>query len=250
MPDEQSGNPIVPFEWAIKDVAQPTLKQIGLDLKDGYIGLKKIISNAVTKSDNNGVANNRVMIEALRSGSFVDSDIGVEYFGGILASTKSVDGKDDSSIYYLDIIKSMSSRQLYLHYAIYRSLNKFLISDNSKENLNVALNTELNTIKFYISSVELTSIGLKLDIDLEALYRKGLLHEYKYDTHIIDQVRGLPYIMITPTTLGIQLFCIANNMLSDWRNYPKKDFFDFKDIELPKFIGLSVEDLLKQHGVI
>lgn len=252
MDNNDNKNSLIPFEWAIKEISQPTLNEIGLDLKNGYVGLKKIIINAIKKTKvNNGVANNRVMIEALRSGSFIDSDIGVEYFGGILASSKSIEGKDDSAIYYLDIIKSMSSNQLYLHYVIYRTLNKLLINDFSKINLNVGLSSDLQKEKIFFSTLELNNIlNINMETDLEALFRKGLLSEYKTDLHKIDQIKQTPYSMVSPTTLGIQLFSVANNRLSDWRSYPSKDFNDFENIKMPVFFGSNLEDFLKKAKLI
>ncbi len=246
MNDKENDNSIIPFEWAIKDITQPTLKEIGLDLRDGYSGLKRIIGNAVKKSNNDQIANNRVMIEALKSGSFVDSDIGVEYFGGILASSKSIDGKDDSSIYYLDIIKSLSSAQLHLHYVVYKSLNNFLSGDVANKSLNVGHSKDLSKIKLYISSKELEKMGLKLDTDLEALYRKGLLYQYEYNNHPLEGAKVFPYIMISPTALGIQLFAIANNKLSKWRSFSMIDFGNFPDIGIPIIFDSSLDNINKK----
>lgn len=227
-----------------------TAEKISEDIANLYTaGKDKIVAVAIRKTtniDDGKQTNLRVTRDVFWGGSFTDEAICAEYFGGILASARSEDGKDDSGVYYVDIIKSLSSAQLHLHYVIYRSLNKFLITDNTKAALNVGQSTELCSIRFYISAVELGAMGLKIDTDLEALYRKGLLHEYKYGTHIIDQTKALPYVMIVPTTLGVQLFCIANNMLPEWRNYPTKDLGDFKDIKVPQYFDLSLEKILEK----
>ena len=70
------------------------------------------------------------------------------------------------------------------------------------------------------------------------------------DHHELDEAgKILPYTMIVPTTLGIQLFAIANNLLSAWRDFPIKDFGDFKDIPLPTFYAFDIDGLLTKAGL-
>lgn len=243
----------IPGEWALKKVLGPTLGTIGEDINKVYqAGRDKIVSVAQRKIGNiedGATANLRVSRDVFWNGAFTDESICAEYFGGILAASRSHDGKDDSGVYYVDLIKSLSSAQLRLHYTIYRTLNKNLCSDATKVALNVGQSTELFAIKLYFGSIELQQAELKIDTDLEALYRKGLLHEYKSDGHKLENGALLPYTMVIPTTLGIQLFAIANNMLADWREYNTKDYGDFENITLPRHSAFSLEDLIKQAGV-
>lgn len=229
-----------------------TAEEISKDISSLYsIGKDKIIDFATRKIsniDDGKQANLRVARDVFWGGSFTEEAICAEYFGGILASSRSEDGKDDSGVYYVDIIKSLSSAQLHLHYVLYRSLNKLFLSDTTKSNLNVGQSTELYSVKLYLSAIELNSLGLNIDIDLEALYRKGLIHEYKSNVHNFtdeeNQTKVLPYVMIVPTTLGIQLLCIANNLLPDWRQFPVKDFGDFEDIKTSTFFDVSLEKII------
>lgn len=116
--------------------------------------------------------------------------------------------------------------------------------------MNVGQSTELQGVHSYFASVELYNSELKIDTDLEALYRKGLLTEYQMDSHKIGETdKTLPYTMIVPTTLGIQLFAIANNELGSWREFPIKDFGDFKDISLPNYSAFSIEKILEDAGL-
>ena len=229
-----------------------TAEEISKDISSLYSkGRDKIVefsTRKITNIDDGKQANLRVARDVFWGGSFTEEAICAEYFGGILASSRSTDGKDDSGIYYVDVIKSLSSTQLHLHYVLYRSLNKLLISDSSKNTLNVGQNAELNSVRLYFSVIELNSIGLSVDTDLEALYRKGLIHEYKTDNHNFadseNKTKILPYTMIVPTTLGIQLLCIANNLLTDWRLFPVKDFGDFQDIKTCMYFDSSLEKII------
>lgn len=252
--DEKKISISVPGEWALKKVLGPTLDTLGEDINKVYqIGRDKIIKaaqNKVKNIEDGASANLRVSRDVFWNGAFTDESICAEYFGGVLASSRSKDGKDDTGVYYVDLIKSLSSAQLKLHYTIYRSLNKLFISDPSKNQLNVGQSTELYGTQLYFASIELDKANLKIDTDLEALYRKGLLHEYKTNHHQLDEPgKILPYTMIVPTTLGIQLFAIANNLLSSWREFQEKDFGDFKDIPLPTFFAFGIDDLLTKAGL-
>jgi hypothetical protein len=192
--------------------------------------------------------NLRVTRDVFWNGSFTDEAICAEYFGGILASSRSTDGKDDNGIHYTDAIKSLSSKQLQLHYVIYNSLNKLLVSKG--DDVNVALSSDINKEEVWFSSIELVeSLQLKIDTDLNILYKQGLLLEYKTNTHKLEDGKLLPYAMIKPTTFGVLLYSIAHNKFDTWKQFPMQDFGDFEDIKLPVIYADSIESLLARTGL-
>ncbi len=245
--DGQS-NSIVPFEWALKDLTRPTLQEMGLDLRDVYKNLKKIAQKAVEKKKKDGISNKRVALEVLRSGAITDSEICAEYFGGILASSMSEDGKDDSGVYYLDVIKSLSSNQLKLHYIIYRILNILWMSmDPKKERPNVGKQSDLGKHILWFRTFDLEAD--KLDMrDAVALYSKGLISDYKTDQYKLDDTKVLLYTTIKPTILGVQLYAVVYNKLELWRRLPLEDFGNFPDIKLPAYFAFSIDELLTKAG--
>ena len=90
----------------------PTLESIGNDWKQHYEKGMSIIYAKFTKKTQKiekGQTNLRVTRDVLWNGSFTNDEICAEYFGGVLAASVSENGKDDSGIFYLDIIKSLSS---------------------------------------------------------------------------------------------------------------------------------------------
>src|SRR5690606_17965818 len=115
-------------------------------------------------------ANLRVAHEALTSGAFTEEEICAEYFGGILASSRTLDGKNDDSIQLLDTIKSLSAKQLHLHYCLYSAINRLLVSRS--EAINVGQSSEINAKKTWFSSLELARLGLKIDTDFNILHRQ------------------------------------------------------------------------------
>lgn len=87
---------VYPASVAAKKVLGPTLDIIGSDLAGLYeIGRDKILEAAFNKIDNpddGKFANLRVSRDVFMNGSFSYADISVEYFSGILASSRSEDG--------------------------------------------------------------------------------------------------------------------------------------------------------------
>lgn len=242
----------VPGEWAAQKVLGPTLSEIGDDLQKVYkLGRDKIIAaakNKIKNIDDNATANLRVARDVFWNGAFTDEAICAEYFGGILASSRSQNGKDDTGVYYTDILKSLSSKQIHLHYVIYNCLNRLLIKDETKKDLNVGMSTELQRVDVFFATVELEQgIHLKIDTDLEALYRRGLLFEYKTQGHELPDNQGtLPYTQIKPTVLGVQLLSIAYNNFNNWREFPIKPYPDFENIALPRHFEFSLEKLVEK----
>lgn len=251
--DKQAVKLEFPYEWALQKILGPTFDEFGHDLAGLYrAGIEKVSSVArrkIKNIDDGALANLRVARDVFWNGGFSDEAICAEYFGGILAAARSDDGKDDSGIYYTDIVKSLSSAQLHLHYAIYRSLNKFLISTSEKSNLNVGHISEMSSTNIHFLAIELDNLGCNTQMNLEALYRRGLLHEYKIYTAEVNDNAKLPYVSVIPTTLGVQLFAVANNALKEWRQLPVKDFGDFPNIALPQHFSWNVNELAQTIGL-
>jgi hypothetical protein len=227
-----------------------TAEAIAEDLKNLYSkGRDKIIEVALRKTPNindGGQSNLRVARDVFFNGSFTDEAICAEYFGGILASSRSSDGKDDRGVYYTDIIKSLSSKQLLSHYIIYRTLNKLWAEMPSKSKRpNVGIADELQNYSIWFATMELERMGLIIDKDFIALNNKGLISDrFEAQQHKLSEEKMLPYTKVEPSMSGIQLYAVIHNKLEDWRKLPFEDFGEFPGIQLPKYYGFSIEDLI------
>ncbi len=69
--------------------------------------------------DRPGQVNPRVFKNVFDEGRFVEDAFSAEYFGGITASARTADGKDDSALPWVALVKSLSSLQIRLHFTIY-----------------------------------------------------------------------------------------------------------------------------------
>jgi len=229
-----------------------TAETISDDLANLYkAGRDKIVSVAVRKTPNmedGKIANLRVARDVFFNGSFTDEAICAEYFGGILASSRSIDGKDDIGVFYTDIIKSLSSSQLKLHYIIYNSLNKlWLEMPEEKTRPNAGMGTETGQYNIWFSTIELQNLGVDVEKGLIALHSKELIRSnYEALGHKLEDSKEVSYTKVGPTTLGIQLYAVAHNKLPIWRSLPLVDFGVFPDIKTPYFFAFSIDDFLKK----
>lgn len=222
----------IPGEWALKKVLGPTLSELGDDFKRLYAkGRDKMIAAASRKIedvDDGKISNLRVAHNVLLNGAFSVEDICAEYFGGILASSRTADGKDDTSIQFVDVIKSLSAQQLRLHYLIYQALNQLM--RDQQRNINVAEGTEINGVSLWMGTLELIE-GHEIDanIDSNALWRNGLLHEYKLNA-VTSGDKDLLYTMVKPTSFGVMLYAAGHNKLDRWLEFPRFNFGTFEGI--------------------
>ena len=232
-------------EWLLKKLLSPVASEIGFDFKQLYVlardKLLKATFRKIDDIEDGKVPNPRVTHDVLWHGSTTVDEVCAEYFGGILASSRTDDGKDDSCISFVNVIKSLSASQLRLHYVIYHALNKILLQKRLPTN--VAQGTSIQGISVWMSSVELFSYhGINIETDFNILLRQGIIFEYKTDERIVDEIT-LPYTMIKPTTFGVMLYAVAHNKFENWRAFNKLDFGDFEGVPPPKAYGTSLEEL-------
>ena len=242
----QHHHSVAPSEWAIQKLLGPSLDEVGADLSRVYAAGRNMILNAAIRKtpelEDGSRANLRVSHDVFTSGAFSDSEICAEYFGGILASSRSEDGQDDDAIQFVEVTKSLSSKQLHLHYALYNRINKHFVSNRTQ--VNIAMGSELRKHRTWFSSVELTqNLGLKIATDIPILYRHGLIARYEMN----NEWRGntvTPYCSVTPSMFGVLLYAVSHNRYEDWLRFNRLDFGDYEGVDLPAIYESGLEDLV------
>ena len=226
------------------------LTTMGDDINKLYAkGRDKIVEVATKKvidPDDGKKVNLRAARDVLWNGAFTEDEVCAEYFGGMLAAARSMDGKDDGVVHYVDTIKAMSARQLELHYVIYRAWQSMLLAEQSS--INVAQSTEVGSKLIVLAGLELSHRKLQYDLDLPVLHRQGLISNFKYDTVTVGG-KSLPYIEVTPTTFGLMLFAIAHNKLDAWRSFPKEAYDSATGIEPLRLSAPNLEKLKEMVGL-
>ena len=234
--------------WVVKRLLGPTLDAIGDDLKRKvYDERLKIISRAAEKVDDledGKSANLRVARDVIWNGAFSESAVCVEYYAGLLAASRSADGLDDEAAPFVDAVKSLASRQLKLHYGIYRSLERILEADHANGGRFDIFGIQ-GRVDVFVSGHQPD----KATLDLQVLLRNGLISEFATDSRKIpreDRESLLFFCRARPTLFGITLYAAAHNQLEWWQAFGQRRFGGFGDIEPPNIFGRTEEELLER----
>ncbi len=228
------------------------LDEMGDDLNKIYkTNREKLLAKAtkkVKKPDDGAKPNLRVARDVIWNGAVTDDEVCAEYFGGLLAASRSADGKDDSALIYVDCIKALSSKQLHLHFAIYSSMHALL--NQSKKVVNPGMQDEFSILEIWFASNELARLGINPAIDLNILHRQGLISGFATNQHVVGQ-KALPYSKANPTTFGVLLYAAALNALALWQRFGQAAFpHSETQIILPTLYAFTLEDLCVRTGLV
>jgi hypothetical protein len=123
----------------LNNLLGPSADYIGGEIKNLVekcnINLNDIFSKAYRKLgkkvDEEGIVPPRVLKYVFDDGRFCEDDLTKEYFAGVLASSRTKDGSDDSGVTFAKLISSLSSYQIRTHYLFYSSLRKKFLPFNN-----------------------------------------------------------------------------------------------------------------------
>ena len=178
----------------------------------------------------------RVAHRILDEGSYCDDEIMADYLGGVLAGSRTPNGRDDRAVAWSELVTSLSSVQVRAHYLLYSAWARLL---RGRHDLNLGVNAGRAAATL---DVELTEFAeavvhdsdLKPDVTLAhtipGLIRVGLLSDtYGYgvkDEVAPDSKFGL-VLRVQPSVAGIELFGWAMGM----PDLTKQEFVDM-DLEV------------------
>jgi hypothetical protein len=218
----------------------PTADYLGGELK-AYTekriqNVGKIFNNAERKLGDKleqpGSVPPKVLKTIINEGSYSEDEIAVEYFSGVLASSRTENSRDDRGARIAKILDNMSSYQLRFHYLFYSTIasvfkHKNLSFNELKDRTNLELFMPLEG--FYVgmgfSEEEWNNpqlmlhifSGLESDGMIDKAWKYGPRHEYM-DNNNDRKVLGSG-VVCTPSVSGAELFLWGfgkgNNDLSD-----------------------------------
>lgn len=138
-PTEQKGG----IGEVVHKLLGPTAEYLGDELKTftqkRIENRDKIFSNAVKKADDKldrpGQVPPKVLKTIVNEGSYADDTVAVEYFGGVLASSRTEVGRDDRGSRLAKMIDNLSAYQLRSHYLIYSTISELFSNSGNTFNL-------------------------------------------------------------------------------------------------------------------
>ena len=211
----------------IVKVLGPTADYIGTELKsfteNRIKNLKQIFSNAHKKLGNkintNGSVSPKVLRGIINEGSYADDFLSIEYFSGVLASSRTSISRDDRGTYFNSLISRLSTYQLRMHYIFYHALKKKF----NGENINFGLENERKKMRLLIpwfsffkamdfTNEEVSQSATYVDHIINGLLREQLIDPWfqfgnkeflKKFSKDISEHGGL---LLQPNRIGFELF--------------------------------------------
>lgn len=220
----------------------------------------RIVNRADVKSGhgpNQGMANPRVSHVLLEEGSYCDNEVMVDYLGGVLAASRTPDGRDDRAVAWSNLVTSLSSLQVRAHYLLYREWAARL-HDLNDLNLGVdggrsqAL-MQIELEEFYKVLVDESDVELSaaLSHSIVGLVRVGLLG----DSYSFGPTKDMGHInsgfesvlAVSPSVTGIELYGWAQGLsgLSAQEFISKATLFDPEN-PIPRFGNIEFPMLPKE----
>jgi hypothetical protein len=186
----------------------------------------KIVTKAEAKlgaaKEDRGQVPPRVILQVLEQGTWCDAEVMSEYFGGILAASRSPDGVDDRGASWAALVSRLSTADVYLHYLAYDAFRRLYLG----QDLALGDNQVRDTRDVYLSAGEiLSAMGLEVTDEnwgktvvpsLTALIREDLVgatHTAGPQAHLETRKQidspdtGLTFV---PSVPGIELFLWAH----------------------------------------
>ncbi len=141
--------------WATKKLLGPTFDYLGgqiqLWTQKQTQNVNRIFEIAVrklgSKIEQPGTVPPRVLKGILMEGAFCNDRIAAEYFGGVLAASRTESGEDDRAVSVIQLLSGLSSYQIRSHYIFYTLFRKLF----EGKNLNPALKNDRSKLKIFFS---------------------------------------------------------------------------------------------------
>jgi len=236
----------------------PTFHYLGDELQ-GFVQKRKervgeIFLNAEKKLGNKldkpGQVSPKILRTILNEGSFSDNVIAVEYFGGVLASSRTEISRDDRGARMAKMVDSLSAYQIRTHYLIYSTVsesfstraNSFNMSkDRAKMQLFMPIQGYIQAMDFTQEEWDNRQI---LNHIFHGLSTEGLIEgEWAFGSKeslrtFSGNVPG-DGIVCTPSALGAELFLWAFGHGDQELNYSLAPEFSPEIEGIPKLVPNS-----------
>ena len=205
----------------------PTADYIGGELREftkrRVDNINAVFSNAAgklgAKLETPGQVPPRVLKVIINDASYAEDTVSVEYFGGVLASARTPNGRDDRGARIAKIIDGLSSYQVRTHYLVYSAVAElFRGGDDSFQHTQGRSKMEF-FVSFhgYFSAMQLSPAeanGQFLDHVLHGLSNEGLVEDHwSYGTKdfLQKQNKNSPGdgIICIPTAFGAEMLLWA-----------------------------------------
>ncbi|MCW1915999.1 hypothetical protein OJ996_20595 [Luteolibacter sp. GHJ8] len=204
----------------------PTADYLGNEVKTFVqkcnVNLDNVFQKAVKKLgtdiEESGTVNSRVLKHVMDEGRFCEDDLTAEYYGGILASSRSSSGRDDRGVAIIALMKGLSVYQIRFHYIAY-TICRDLFRGQIR---NLADHAEVENLRFYVPTrvfshamgfTDAEDRGAILVHNLFGLHRHDLIDNFTSGDsgYLETKGRSIPEagVIMQPTMQGAELYLWA-----------------------------------------
>jgi len=207
----------------------PTAEYIGEQIKEWtekrINNTARIFQNANSKLgdkiNQEGNVSPKVLKGILEDGAWCEEDLQIEYFGGVLASSRGEVSRDDRGAYYTNLISKLTTYQIRTHYLFYHLIKK--IFDGRPININdgnewwdlqvyLPYSTYFEAMDF--NDIEYKEVWNILSHSTWGLNKEQLISDFSFGQkdHLIAKFpqANNEGIVFKPSKLGVELFLWAN----------------------------------------
>lgn len=221
----------------LSTVCKPAMEELGLMFSDKirywrYCNISKMLVKAKGKMEySNGelrlIANPKVAMSIMDNSSMEEDETLQDMWAGLFASACTKDGKDDSNMIYVDMLKRLSCVEAKilqyscLHTAIYLFPNKLILGSR----LIVSFDE--------IAKIAGTNDTYIIDGSLDHLIEIGLLRSANFDAVSGFETTDKELKAgITPSALGLSLFYKASGSTLSILDFYKEQLVEYKEDSL------------------
>jgi len=217
----------------------------------------KIVERADAKSGgrgDRGIVNPRVAHVLLDEGSYCDDELMADYLGGVLAGSRTPNGRDDRAVAWSRVITGLSALQIRAHYLLYREWAARL---HGVPGLNLGADRDCAMMDVELAEFA-TALAHDGDLDLDAvmhhsipgLVSASLLGDhYSFGARDATQAEDSPFesvLRVWPTVTGLELYGWAQGLpgLLPYKFISEAIAFDLEDA-IPRLVGVALNRLPK-----
>lgn len=202
----------------------------------------------------------RLAMRVFNESAYAESELEVEYLGGVLASSRTPGGRDDRGVSFSAVVSRMSTYQLRVHYVIYTTMRKLYFGHDinfgwveavrpytifiPSDEVHDALQPEDDEDWQSLSSHAL--YGLNRERLIGSDWFTGPADEVRIRSTMEDPPSGL---LVGPTPLGVELYMWAHGKgqlpIRAFTSLTDEDMFE-TDIPLPSSASIVGEPDLEE----
>tara|TARA_B100001094_G_C18195576_1_gene810570 strand:+ start:2581 stop:3366 length:786 start_codon:yes stop_codon:yes gene_type:complete len=156
----------------------------------------------------------------INEGSFADDKVAIDYFAGILASSRNKIGRDDRGISMAKLVDNLSCYQLRSHFLIYSTIRskfkdkRYHFEFDDCERMEIFLPTFFYAKAMKMNKDEFNQVNNLAMHSIQGLANHNLIDKnfyFGYPEHHHQYFKGFDFegIICQPTKFGVQLFLWA-----------------------------------------